>query len=151
MHYVSKFLTITPDGKEHASSSIGAAYASLHEADAHFPSATIKNILHKDGHAGIVHLIFDHLENMIIDLYRMGATKFHLRSYHTAFTDDGEVMKFKCEDQVLSLRDLQNYLITNYAHFNFPIHLELNTETKHWIYFGGTDSQKKFEIFEEKG
>jgi len=150
MHYVSKFLTITPDGKKHASTSLGAAYASLHESDAHSHLANIKNILYKDGTDDIIHLVFSKLEDVIVDLYRMGRVMFHMRSYSTSFSDDGELMKTKCEDHVFSLSDLQNHLILNYAHLLMPIHLEVNMETKHWVYFGGIDSQKKFEIFEEK-
>ena len=147
MRYSTCFSATALDGHSYTTPTIGAAYASLFAYEGANHSGQISPEPMKDGKDDVLYLTFDHLEDLVADLSRTLRSSFRLNTYRFAYASDGGTLVFDRDSTQISLLDLQEYLIANYAVIKFPAFFQLNLRTHRWKYYGSMADEKKFEIF----
>ena len=147
MHYSTRFSATALDGRSFVAPTIGAAYASLSRYEGVRNSGQITPLSVRDGKDEVLFLTFDHLENFVVDLYRTSRSQFHLLTYQFAVTADGNCIVVNRETSCVSLEDLQEFIIANYATMKSPVFFQMNLKNHKWKYYGEFGSEKKFEIY----
>lgn len=146
MHYSAQFSAIALDGHCYTAPTIGAAYATLSSYEGAVNSGQIIPYPIKDGKDDILFLTFEHIEDFVIDLYRMNRNSFHLFTYRFLLGSDGGCVICNKNTDCVSLSDLQEYIIANYAKIKCPVFFQMNLRTRRWKYYGQYSDEKKFEI-----
>lgn len=143
MNYETNFTAITMDGRRIPSKTIGIGYANLYYAEGEINSGDIVPVIPADE----VVLHFTRVEDLIYDLYRHTDRKsFKLTQWIIESTDDGEIQKKEKKESLVTIKDLQEFLIASYPDITLPAVFVLFLATGKWRYQFSLRFSTKFEI-----